>query len=215
MTRTIPRAILSALIVAVVGFGLTVVYPSARAAFASNWGSVCDNSIDCVSLANNQYHAIRFVNLTSSDTPSPPNDIPRMQIAANWAITQYNSTDMVVYRDESDSAPDVWLHDYNYGDTGWVGITRCPTDNSGTGGSHPNRWCRGQLNIYNSYYYWNASGYYDTDYQRRVVTCHEMGHTVGLRHNTVSTNSCIWPYVWEATGSILHQHDIDHINAHY
>ncbi|MEU7610205.1 hypothetical protein [Micromonospora sp. NPDC049204] len=216
MIRTTPRAVLSALTVAVVSLGLIVAHPGSRPAFASNWGSICDTAIACVSLANNSQHAIRFVNLTSSDTPTYPNDIPRMQIAANHAIAQYNATDMVVYRDESDPLPDVWVHDWNYGSVDFFGITYCTDENSGTGGSHPNRWCRGQQNRFNAYWYWNASGVFDTDFQRRLLTCHELGHTVGLRHNTVSSNSCIWwdPFVAN-TGSILHAHDISHINARY
>lgn len=185
----------------------------AQPALASNWGSVCDNSVDCVSMANTAIHVTRNVNL--SDTPDAVNGIPGMAVAIDWAISQYNATDMTVYRDESNTEPDVWMHDYKYGDIGWVGITKCPTNNSGTGGTHPNRWCRGQQNIFNSYYYWYATGAFDDAFQRRRIACHEMGHTVGLRHNTVSTLSCIWPRYWEAPSSILHSHDIAHINSRW
>ncbi|MGL5829038.1 MAG: hypothetical protein ACRC0L_05650, partial [Angustibacter sp.] len=124
-----------------------------------------------------------------------PNGIPDMVIAADWAVARYDLTDMVVYRDESDPFPDVKLNDYNYGpSTSWVALTQCPTYNTGTGGAHPNRWCRNQRNIFNTYFYWYETGVYDDQYQRRKLTCHEMGHTVGLRHNTVSTDSCIWTY---------------------
>ncbi len=143
-------------------------------------------------------------------------EYPGMEVAADWAIAQYNATDMRAYRDQSDPYPDVEIHDYNYGPSvGWVAINRCPTNNSGTGGSHPNRWCRGQLNVFNSHYYWYDSGVYDDQFQRRKLTCHEMGHSVGLRHNDVSSNSCIWPRYWETTGSILHSHDITHINSRW
>ncbi|MFG1913464.1 matrixin family metalloprotease [Micromonospora sp. NPDC048898] len=198
-----------ALVMLLATVGAMVVHP--ESAFANNFGSICDNATDCVSLANNSNHAVRYVNLSDE----APHGIPNMTVAADWAVTQYNGTDLNVYRDQSDPLPDLELHDYNYGPTGWVGIAKCPATNTGTGGSHPNRWCRGQQNIYNGNYYWYDYGYFDTDYQRRVVSCHEMGHSVGLRHNVLTTNSCMWTYVTEATGSVLSQHDKDHINARY
>lgn len=209
------RTLASASLVALVGVGLNLAPFTARPAYATNFGSVCGDNGYCVSMANNSDHAIRFQNLTASATATFPNDIPSMQSAANWAIGQYNNTDLVVYRNESDPQPDVWLHDFSYGETGWAGATTCPADNTGTGGSHPNRWCRGQLNRYNSWYYWNANGYFDDEEDRRVMACHELGHTVGLRHNTLSSNSCMWIDVTQVSGPILQPHDISHINARY
>jgi hypothetical protein len=124
----------------------------ATPAFADNFGSTpIQSDRSAVSLANNIYHAIHYVNLSDE----APNGIPNFAVAADWAIAQYDATDLQVYRDESDPLPDVEVHDYNYGDsTGWVAITKCPTSNTGIGGSDPNRWCRGQQIIFNSWYYW-------------------------------------------------------------
>jgi hypothetical protein len=213
--KVVSRKLASASLVALTGVGLSLVPLNSTPAYASNWGSICDNATDCVSMANNATHSIRFGNLTSADSATAPNGIPRMQAAANYAIARYDATDMRVYRDENDSVPDVWISDYDYGETPWVAIARCPTNNTGTGGSHPNRWCRGQQNIHNAWYYWHDSGYFDTDWQRQVVTCHELGHTVGLRHNTTYRDSCMWTAVWESTKNGLHAHDIAHINAKY
>lgn len=59
--------------------GATLVFLCALAvtpsATASNWGSICDNSTDCVSQANNANHAVRYVNL--SDSGDISNGIPR------------------------------------------------------------------------------------------------------------------------------------------
>jgi predicted Zn-dependent protease len=214
MKRQPARVLTGATLASLLGIGLNLLPLGTRAAFATNFGSVCDNSIDCVSLANNYDHAIRFANLTSADSAADSNGIPRMQAAVNHAIGVYDATDMRVYRNESDSLPDVWAHDWDYGPTGWAGITRCPSNNTGTGGTHPNRWCRGQYIIHNSYYYWHAAGNFDTDAQRQRVSCHEMGHTVGLRHNS-DRNSCMSTPASTAFTQGLTAHDIAHINAKY
>lgn len=181
-------------------------------AHANNWGSTpIESDRGAVSLANNRFHTVHYVNLSDGF----PNGIPEIAAAANWAVSEYDSTDLVVYRDESDSEPDVEFHDYNYGNsTGWVAQAKCPTTNTGIGGTDPTRWCRGQQIIFNSWYYWYYSGAYDTFFERRRLACHEMGHTVGLRHSA-NTNSCIFPRYWETTASILDAHDPSHVNDHY
>lgn len=188
----------------------------ATPALATNFGSLCSSEFPdhCVSLANNATHAIRYVNLECC-YPSQ-NYIPGMTVAADWAIVRYDDyTVLRVYRDQSDPYPDVELHDWDYGETPWIAATKCPSTNTGVGGAHPNRWCRGQQIIFNSRYYWRYTGYYDTAFQRRAVACHEMGHTVGLRHRAPAPYSCMYTYANQGTSSILDQHDIDHINARY
>lgn len=183
--------------------------PPAR---ADNWGSTpIQPDRSAVSLANNPFHAVHYVNISDGY----PNGIPELGAASDWAISEYDQTDMVAYRDEADPYPDLEVHDWNYGNlTGWVAITKCPTTNTGTGGVDPSRWCRGQQIIFNSWWYWFSSDVYDTYFQRRRLTCHEMGHSVGLRHSD-NTNSCIHAHYWETTASILDTHDKSHINAHY
>jgi hypothetical protein len=52
------------------------------------------------------------------------------------------------------------------------------TQHGGSDASHT-RWCRPQLIYYNTYY---ATGYFPTDNPKRYIACHELGHTIGLRH---------------------------------
>jgi hypothetical protein len=88
-----------------------------------------------------------------------------------WAVhpvyhwyTSYNCTTNCVH-----------LHNYNYGDTEWIG--RAILYFSGiiiTSGMV-------QLNDYHA----------DTSWERRVTACHEMGHTLGLDHNLFKT-SCMY-----------------------
>ena len=134
----------------------------------------------CVSLANNRYHAVRFLSLPTSE----PNGIPGMATAVQWSLTNvYNPTDLNAIPPRNQTPIlDVLVQSYDYGNlNGLVAWTDCVPWNTGQGGSHPNRWCRGQYITYNSFFYWSNFGYYDTDAQRRNVACHEMGHTIGLR----------------------------------
>ncbi|MGH2653814.1 MAG: hypothetical protein ACRDHV_05615 [Actinomycetota bacterium] len=70
---------------------------------------------------------------------------------------------------------DVRVVDDNYNNflTAWTG---CPPE-AQVSGSHPNKVCRGQKIHVNLQ---NVSGYTVT--QRRGLACHELGHTVTLRH---------------------------------
>ncbi|MFY1669367.1 matrixin family metalloprotease [Plantactinospora sp. WMMB334] len=46
------------------------------------------------------------------------------------------------------------------------------------------------------------------------IVCHELGHTVGLRHST-SAGTCIYTYPTAATTTGLEAHDLAHINTQY
>jgi len=41
------------------------------------------------------------------------------------------------------------------------------------------RWCRPQRLYYNTYY---EAGYFPDPNPKRYIACHELGHTIGLRH---------------------------------
>ncbi|MBL8932838.1 MAG: matrixin family metalloprotease [Kineosporiaceae bacterium] len=203
-------------IVAVLGF-LAVAMPQAA---ATNSGSTTCTSgagipTNCISFANNSTHALKYVNLGGATCCS--NDaIPYMTDAVNWAVTSvYNPTDLTAYRNDGDPYPDVIVYDWyaaQFPDIlAWVS---CPTNNTGTGGTHPNRWCRGQNLEFNSYKYHNDYGYFDTTTQRRHVACHELGHTVGLRHSAETSSSCM-PQSNPDGPTVISSHDINHINTRY
>jgi hypothetical protein len=59
---------------------------------------------------------------------------------------------------------------------------------------------------------------FDTQGGRRRIACHELGHTVGLRHWNQyhsGAGSCMFTPPVNATTEGLSQHDRDHINAYY
>lgn len=62
------------------------------------------------------------------------------------------------------------------------GQTKCEPD-AHYEGSNPRRWCRAQLLVYDQSY----ESYWNTTHRRRFIACHELGHTLGLRHRTGSS----------------------------
>lgn len=186
-------------------------------AMATNWGSVCASGSPpaCVSLANNSTHVARYYNYGTGTNTS---EIPYLADATTWVLGNvYNPTDMTAYRNESDAYPDIRMYDwYNSLNPSLIGWAYCPPDNTGVGGTHPNRWCRGQSIQFNSYLYHNSNGYFDNDQQRRSQACHEIGHSVGARHRATDV-TCMYSFGGPGTNNLptLDGHDVAHINVQY
>ncbi len=168
-------------------------------AAASNFGStsVGGDPPTSVSLGDNASHSVNF----------PAVEDPQKN-ATIWAFNNiYNPTDLTMFETSSSSA-DVFVYDFEFGLNGLHGWVVCPSG-AQTGGSHPNRWCVGQQLRYNLSY----PAAFDTAAERRVIACHELGHTVGLRHPT-SGVSCMRNPI-NFSNSDLNDHDRSHINSYY
>lgn len=174
----------------------------------------CDRPVTpprCTSVGDNPRHLVFF---DSSVTP---------ELAASMRATMaedYGATKLVVLEQARlTRMTDVVVFSDDYGENGAAGWVYCPT--GAPQGTNPSgdRWCRQQelhLNLNARY-----ASYFADDGSRDYVTCHEMGHTVGLRHwgnppQTSGTDvaaTCMNANTPDGPTD-LHQFDIDHINGY-
>jgi hypothetical protein len=164
----------------------------------------------CTSVGDNPWHLVYFdPSLTEELAASM-----RRTLADDYGPTKL----VVIEQGRLTRTTDVIAFSGDYGENGAAGWVYCPSD--APQGTNPSgdRWCRHQelhLNINPRY-----GAFFDDDASRDYVTCHEMGHTIGLRHwgnppETSGTDvgaTCMNADTPNGpTG--LHQYDIDHITA--
>lgn len=200
-------------------FGLQM--PAAQQAHADNVGSTngcgvqantsnADPAFNCVSFGNNTAHAVRFYNLDR--WPESANALRH-----SFQFIYNGLTEINIYETTTDTAPDVAAMDNDYGNNGIAAWVDCPAANTGIGtrnASPETRWCRGQYLRFNG----NAvvrNDYFATGLRTEFLACHELGHTIGLRHRNVD-GSCLATF---GAGALrqetLAPHDRLHVNAWY
>lgn len=140
----------------------------------------CDTSIASQCVNNNNSDAIIF------GTPLATSH----KDAINFAIADYNAHNPGIFLYISALPPDlvdVIVSDTTIAGNGaWAwGQCRSPAT---TGGTNPNAWCYPMLLKWNLAY--EASKYPGLT-ARRDVACHELGHTMGLRHSNEASGSCM------------------------
>lgn len=174
---------------------------TATSAAASNFGSEgtagASGTTNGVFLTANASWSVAKVSLTSTYSNGVSSALSQ----------QYNPTDLNV----SEYSPpgcggsygsyDLCVFDANYGDNGLNGWNACA---GSTSGSHPNMVC--------SMAYVRINTYYSPPAVR--IACHEMGHSVGLRH-TSEAASCMKRSADGGTSASLSAHDTGHLNGHY
>lgn len=178
-------------VMAVLALSLSV----AGSAHASNFDSY---------YADNADHYFARVNLTTDGTT-----------AANWGVTELNSrTDMSTFNDGTcKSNTDICFYDADYKAYPWIqSVSWWATHN---GLAHCNR-ASGVFGLGNRCQRWYvlfdiASMNGMTTSEIQELGCHEVGHTVGLKH-TSNDASCMKTDAAGRSSKTLSGHDIAHVN---
>jgi hypothetical protein len=173
----------------------------------------CDRPVvppRCTSVGNDVLH---FVYFDATLTPELASSL-RDTMAEDYGPTDLRMFERYVVT----SLTDVIALSADYGDNGAAGWTHCPPDSPQGVNERGDRWCQRQTLWFNLNPRYAL--FFADDESRDHVACHELGHTLGLRHwgnppqsegpdaaTCMNANTPDGP-----TG--LHQLDVDHINEY-
>lgn len=174
----------------------------------------CDRPVvppRCVSVGDNAVHRIYI-------DPSVPDALADSMRTVMAGVYPGASVAMVEQR-QITATTDVIVYAADYGANGAAGWVYCPQNARQGVNAHGDRWCRHQELHFNL----NAryASFFADDASRRHLSCHELGHTVGLRHWGNPPNSDGPPAATCMNADTpngptdLHQFDKDHLRAYY
>jgi hypothetical protein len=154
--------------------------------------------VNCVSVGNNNQHRVYFNNLTAN-----------MSSALTSTMNlDYAPTDLFMVTETVWATRDASANDDYYNLNGAAGWVVC-ANSSGQGTDvHGHRWCQSSL-----YFNFSYGSFFATAQQRDYMACHELGHTLGLRHHA---GSCMEFRSDNGNGlGTLNLSDVQHLNAEY
>ena len=177
--------------------------------FGSSYGgTTCNDQITSQCVANDATHYFGLVDLSTARAGATQRALSTLYGPnSDINVSNANSSDLKVF--EIDSMRDAYA---------W---TQCASTGATFGGSDAahTRWCQPQ------YIYWNirsaVASKVVTTAQYNYIGCHEVGHTVGLRHRSGTPSTCLVsanpPSSSSPCPSIDYNAsaDYDRINLHY
>jgi hypothetical protein len=174
----------------------------------------CDRPVTpprCTSVGDGRLHLVAFDESLRED----------LAVAMRASMAEdYDAPTQLRLKEQPRTTPltDVIAFSGDYGDNGAAGWVYCPSDAPQGINRFDHRWCRHQelhLN-YNPRY----GLFFDDDASRGHIACHELGHTLGLRHwgNPPETDGPVGATCMNANTpngpTSLHQTDVDHLNRY-
>lgn len=206
--------------VAAVLVALALLLPAPQTAIAEHGGAELGSFLDCarpvtpprcVSVGDNDRHYVYI-------DPSVPADLAA---SVRRAMREaYGPTALRMIEEEALSdRTDVIVLAADWGQNGAAGWVNCPADAPQGVNARGDRWCRHQELHFNLNARYGA--FFADDDSRIHLACHEIGHTVGLRHwgNPPNSDGPVAATCMNAdtpNGPVsLHQFDRDHIDAYY
>lgn len=164
----------------------------------------------CTSVANDMRHSVYFDSTLTDGLAESLRDS---------LAEDYDPTAFVASVDpELTRATDVIAFSQDYGDIGAAAWVYCPPGAPQGTNSEGDRWCRMQELHFNLNP--RLAVYFEDDGSRDHVACHELGHTIGLRHwgnppaSAGPTAATCMNADTPNGATVLHQIDIDHIDAY-
>lgn len=212
--RVVPALALSLACVIAAGLSLA---PAARGEHHGGppVGSLlsCDRPVNpprCVSVGNDRWHYVYI-------DPSVP---AALADAVRRAISDYDSTALVVREQERLTiVTDVIVSAADHGANGAAGWVYCPSQARQGVNAQGDRWCQHQelhFNLNPRY-----AAYFADNASRDYMACHEMGHSIGLRHwgnpprsDGPAAATCMQPDAPDGPRT-LHQFDREHLDTYY